>query len=176
MTRPHLSAALVLLALGACVPRAAPAPEPAPPPRPQARPAPLPAPAAPPTDWLRAPIGAGAWTYRAGPTGTVALWGESAGGTRLAIACDRASRTIRLTRAGAAAGSMEVRSTNGARTLDTRADDGLPGAAATLPAADDFLNRLVFSRGRVLVTATGVEPLIVPTWAEPFRVVEDCRG
>ena len=157
------------------MPRAQPAPEPTPPARPAARPVPVPPPAAPPVDWLQAAIGPGDWSYRDGPAGTVALWGEESGGARLAIACDRATRTIRLTRAGAAAGSMEVRSTNGVRTLRTAADPGLPGATATLPAADAFLNDLVFSRGRFLVTATGAPALVVPTWAEPFRVVEDCR-
>ena len=175
MTLARLAITAALLASAACVPRPQPAPEPVPPARPQARPAPAPAPA-PTGDWLQAAIGPGTWSYSAGPAGTLATWGAAREGARFAIACDRASRSIRLTRAGAAAGPLEVRTTNGARTLAAAADPGLPGATASLPASDDFLNQLVFSRGRFLVAAAGVEPLIVPTWAEPFRVVEDCRG
>ncbi len=170
-------AASTLLLASACAPRAAPEP-PRPAPQPRAVPAPVPAP--PPrrisADWLQAPIGPGDWSYRAGPTGSVALWGAAGEGARLALACDRASRTVRVTRAGATAGTMEIRTTNGSRSLTATADRELPGATASLPAADEFLNRLVFSRGRFLVAATGAEPLIVPTWAEPFRVVEDCRA
>lgn len=172
----RLAASTLVLLAAACVPRAAPEPPArAPQPRAVPRATPLPAPAPAPVDWLQAPIGPGTWTYRAGPTGTVASWGAGQEGARFAISCDRASRSIRLTRAGAAAGPLEVRSTNGARVLAASADADLPGATASLPATDDFLNQLVFSRGRFLVTAAGAEPLIVPTWAEPFRVVEDCR-
>lgn len=170
-------AVLTLATLSACVPRAVPEPpQPRPAPRPQAVPAPVPTPVPPPTDWLQANIGEGRWTYRTGSTGSAALWGRGNEGARFAIACDRASRTVRFTRAGASAGSMELRSTNGVRTLTTVADAGNPGATATLPAMDDFLNQLVFTRGRFLVTATGADALIAPSWAEPFRVVEDCRG
>ena len=169
------AALVILLVVGACVPRAEPQPPvPRPAPRPQAAPVPPP-PAPVARDWLQAQLGPGRWSYRAGPTGTAALWGEASGGARFALTCDRASRTVRFTRAGAAAGPMEIRTTDGARTLNAGPDDGLPGASAGVPAADDFLNSLVFSRGRFLVAATGAEPLILPTWAEPFRVVEDCR-
>ena len=170
-------AAFATLGLVACVPRAAPEPpQPRPAPRPQAVPPPVATPAPPPVDWLQAAIAPGRWTYRAGPAGSAALWGGEREGARFAMTCDRASRTVRFTRAGAVAGRMELRSTNGTRTLPTVADAGSPGATASLPAADDFLNQLVFTRGRFLVTATGAEPLIAPSWAEPFRVVEDCRG
>ena len=180
-TRFLHSAALALLfaGLAACVPRAAPEPpQPRPAPRPQAVPAPvpIPAPAAPPANWLQADIGPGGWTYRPGPNGSAALWGRAGEGARLAMACDRASRTVRFTRAGAEPGVMELRSTNGVRTLPTMADSGTPGATAILPAGDPFLNQLVFTRGRFLVTATGADALIAPSWAEPFRVVEDCRA
>ena len=55
---------------------------------------------------------------------------------------------------------MEIRTTNGARTFDARADADLPGATASVPAGDDFLNGLVFSRGRFLVSTSGAQPLI----------------
>jgi hypothetical protein len=45
-----------------------------------------------------------------------------------------------------------------------------------LPASDPFLDQIVFSRGRFAVEAQGQARLILPTWPEPARVVEECRG
>src|SRR5262245_1299633 len=62
-------ASLALLALEACVPRAAPppAPLPAPAPAPQpVSPPPPPAPAASTADWQTGPLSPGDWRYRAG--------------------------------------------------------------------------------------------------------------
>src|SRR5205085_2230062 len=65
-SRHHLAcAALALLALSACVPRAAPPaplPAPAPVPRVVPPPAPLP-PAPPPADWATGPLSPGDWRY-----------------------------------------------------------------------------------------------------------------
>jgi hypothetical protein len=34
----------------------------------------------------------------------------------------------------------------------------------------------VFSRGRFAVETDGLPTLVLQTWPEPARVVEDCRG
>ena len=41
---------------------------------------------------------------------------------------------------------------------------------------DAILDAMAFSRGRILVDAEGQQPVILPTWAEITRIVEDCRG
>jgi hypothetical protein len=44
-----------------------------------------------------------------------------------------------------------------------------------LAATDPLLDAIAFSRGRFAVEAPGLPTLILPTWPEPARVVEECR-
>jgi hypothetical protein len=48
--------------------------------------------------------------------------------------------------------------------------------AVDIAAADPILDAMAFSRGRVLVEMEGQQPIILPSWAEIARIVEDCRG
>jgi hypothetical protein len=47
--------------------------------------------------------------------------------------------------------------------------------AADIATTDPILDAMAFSRGRVLVEMEGQQPVILPTWAEIARIVEDCR-
>jgi hypothetical protein len=153
------AAALALLAGCATRPASqpAPAPVPVPPPPPPAPPSP------PPQDWQDIALTPGDWTY-----------GEDSGGTTarfpagFAIRCDRASGQVALAREGGGTGAMTIRTSAGLRSF--------PGPGATLPASDSFLDALVFSRGRFTVEVTGQPMLVLPSWPEPGRVVEDCRS
>jgi hypothetical protein len=118
-----------------------------------------PPPAAP--DWPDRPLTPGEWSYASEAGGSEARFG---GG--FSLRCDSGRRNLTVAREGAN-GELRVRTTYGERTL-------APGQA--LPAADPLLDEMAFSRGRFAVEAQGLDPLIVPAWAEPGRVVEDCRG
>lgn len=156
--------AAAIAALAACTAkrdreRDAPQPDPAAAPARVAAPAPPPAPA---PGWEDSPLTEGSWSYAGGEARFV-----SAGGAPLlTLRCDAAGRRILLVRQGSGGGRMVVRTTTGARTL----------SGAGLPAADPLLDAMVFSRGRFAVEAEGQPPLILPAWAEPARVVEDCRA
>ena len=43
-------------------------------------------------------------------------------------------------------------------------------------ASDPGLDQIAFSRGRITIEQPGQPTLVLPTWAEPVRVIEDCRG
>jgi hypothetical protein len=47
---------------------------------------------------------------------------------------------------------------------------------ATLPASDTLFDQIAFSRGRFLVRASGGGDLVLPSWPEPARLIEECRG
>ncbi len=154
----------VIVACASCAPKAAPEPE-----RPPLRSDPLPPavptppPPAPAIGWEDMAPSPGAWAFfEAGPS---AVYGDGL----FTVRCDRAARRVSLIRSGAQ-GPLVIRTSYGARTL--------PGGAAgaSLAAADPFLEQMVFSRGRIAVEAEGQTRLVLPTWAEPARVVEECRG
>lgn len=149
-------AAALLLAGCAAGPAPAPAPAPA-----VSQPPPAAAPAAPPPepgsgDWSLRPLTPGDWTYD----------GREARYAGFALRCDSAGRRVQLEREGAG-GPLRIRTSYGERSLP-------PGGF--VGADDPLLDEIVFSRGRFAVEAAGSETLIVPAWAEPGRVVEDCRS
>lgn len=168
-----LLAALVCVA--ACAPAIPPAPVPAPPPAPVPVPAPAPAPSPPPvrSDWRDWPLSPGNWTYRQDGQGTVALFGLRADAPELSLRCDRANRQIHLARRGVTSGAMTVRTSTTARSLTVRSTGA--EMAVTLAATDPILDAMGYSRGRFVVEMPPLAPLVVPSWAEVQRVVDDCR-
>jgi hypothetical protein len=161
-----LGAAAAALALAGCAtrPTAPAAPAPVPPPPPPAAPAPPPPP--PPQDWRDLALTPGDWTYRPGTDGSAAEFGE--GMAAFALRCRPATRQVVMERSGAPAGArLVVRTSFGERAI---------AAGAPLAAADPFLDQIAFSRGRITVAAEGLPMLVIPSWPEPARTIEDCRG
>jgi hypothetical protein len=111
------------------------------------------------------PLTPGDWSYSEEPGGSVARFGAG-GAERFSLRCDTVRRRIFLTRPGSTA-ALRVRTTYGQRAL---------APAADLPADDPLLDEMAFSRGRFAVEGDGLAPLFLPTWPEPARVIDDCRG
>lgn len=160
-------ALFALLLLAGCVSR--PAPPPA------ARPAPPPVPTLPGTgDWRDVPETAGAWTYRRDAAGSSALFGQAGAAPDFTLRCDIAARGISLSRPGVAA-ALAV--TTSYATMRWPAQPAGGGRTVVVLRADDpFLDKIAFSRGRFTIEAPGLPTLVLPAWAEPARVIEDCRG
>lgn len=169
MTRAAaVSLALALLIAGCTAPTP---PHKAPPPPPAPKPAPV-APSEEP-EWRDMPLAPGTWTYAAETGGTVARFGQPGQPAALLIRCDASTRTIRIVRPGGTAGPMTITTSYSGR--DWPASASPEGAVVSLGATDPFLDRLAFSRGRFSIAAPGAPLLLVPAWAEPARVIEDCR-
>ena len=166
-----------LAAAAGCMPRREPPP--APEPQVPIAPPPVQAPPPPPrADWRDIPLSAGSWSYRNEGQVTFALFGPANSEPSLIVRCDRAARQVRLSRqGGAAGGAMTVRTSYSARSFPLAVQaQASPYVSAALPASDRFLDQMAFSRGRFTVEVPGLPMLVVPAWAEPARVVEDCRG
>jgi hypothetical protein len=154
--RPTRPAALILaLLLAGCATAPKPATPVAPPPPVPTIPLPPPG----PVDWADLPLSPGGWRYDA-PSST-ARFGAAPDVT---IRCDKATRTVVIARAGAT-GPLTIRTSYGTRVI-----------AAPLAANDPLLDRIAFSRGRWSIESAAVPIVVMPAWAEPARVFEDCRG
>jgi hypothetical protein len=167
----------VMVAIAACVPRPRDQ-QPAPPPQVQQ---PLPQPPAPPPPaipWQDAPLAQGAWYYSNTGSTSQALFGPPNSEAIFVVRCDRARREISLSRAGTPSSNvMTVRTSTSARNYYVTAQrEPLPYVSAVLPGNDRFLDEMAFSRGRFAVENQGLAVLVLPTWPEPARVVEDCRS
>jgi hypothetical protein len=110
----------------------------------------------------------GDWRFASAPAAE-ATFGEGPA-SAFSMRCDAALRRILLVRSDAPGRNLTIRTTFGARQLPAG-----EGGAAALPAADSFLDGMVSSRGHFAVEAAGAPTIILPTWPEPARVVEECR-
>lgn len=106
------------------------------------------------------------------------MFGPPNSGAPFIVRCDRAARQVTLSREGTTTGNvMTVRASDGARNLPVSVQtEPLAYVFTSLPASDGFLDRIVFSRGRFTVEVPGTPMLVLPTWPEPARVIEDCRS
>jgi len=194
---PVLTLAL-LFALSACggpVPRADdrqpvhPAPPPAPLPLPVrvpiAGPPTVLPPAAPGADWRDGPLPAGVWTWNPRAEGSTARY-AAAGQPPLAILqCDRLAGVVLIAvpwsapagdSAAPHAATITASTSSGPASAEPRMIDGLATLAIALPVANRMLDAMAFSRGRFRVQIGGIPALVLPSWSEVGRVVEDCRG
>jgi hypothetical protein len=171
-----LTALAVLGSLAGCVaPRQAPPPAPAPTPRPA--PPPLPAPP-PSSDWRDIPLTPGGWSYSAEPGGSAARFGP-AGAPLFVARCESSTRAVSLSRedAGPAeAPLIDITTSAGRQSFRAQPLSSRRAVAASIAARDPFLDKMAFSRGRFVVAVSGTERLVIPSWPEFARVVEDCRG
>lgn len=171
-----------IVALASCVaPEREQAPEPVPASTPAAAiptPAPPPAPKPAPTgNWTEWPATAGEWIYRRDERGSLALFGQRDQAAQLTLRCELPARRIFLTRAGAASAPLPltIRTTSGLGSFTAQPTGGeRPYIGVALAPNDMILDRMVYSRGRFLIEGGGA-PLVVPSWPEIARVVEDCR-
>jgi len=169
----------LILGLAACAPaakappQARPVPAPsasAPAPRRPASPAPLPAPVS--NDWMDAPLTPGGWRYERLERTTVADFRSPENRPLVTIACLNGGQ-LSLEVRGARAGSPTIRTETATRTL--LADANRQYAFVLLSANDPLLDAMALSKGRFAIEVEGQPPLILPSWAEVSRVVEDCR-
>lgn len=148
-----------------------------------ARPAPAVARAVP--DWRDSPMPAGTWTWIARPGGSTARFGVAGQGAIATLVCERAAGVVRiampadpslLQAAGSRPATITTSTSSGAVTAEPLAIDGLAMTAITLPASHRLLDAMAFSRGRFRVEISGMPAVVLPSWSEVGRVVEDCRG
>jgi len=176
---PRLLAPLVLaaLALAACVP-SSDAPASVPPP-PTVRPAPAPPPPPPQApvsdNWMDNPATPGDWRYAAQGTRSEASFWSAAGAplARLRCLADSRSIVLSLPESGAPRPLVTIRTETATRTIAAQ-----PGGRETLvPLApgDPLLDAMALSKGRFAIEAEGLPTLLLPSWAEVTRVIEDCR-
>jgi hypothetical protein len=181
---PHRFGALVtVLALAGCSEAADHAPPPRPSPPPVIRPVAQTPPAEMPqlsANWEDWPYTPGNWSYlQSGPL-TSAAYGAAGSAPLFVVQCNRSAMRISFLRLGnfpeGDTGRMTIRATTGLQTYAVANQTTEPPyiAVATAP-SDPHLDAMAFSRGRFVVSVKGTRDLVIPSWQELTRVIEDCR-
>ena len=119
----------------------------------------------------------GSWSYVPFAGGSDAIFFDSAGRAQLTVRCSRAERRLIIGRpATAAAPTITLWSTEGARAYPAVFDALTGQIRIALAASDRMLDALAFSRGSFGVGIAGLAPVAVPAWPEAARAIEDCRN
>jgi len=108
----------------------------------------------------RLPLTAGQWSYAASASGSEARYDAI-----FSIRCDRATRTVIISRPGAPPTVLSIATDSVTRNLPV---------GGRLLANDPLLDAIAFSRGRFVVSGGGAT-LAIPSWPEAARSIEDCR-
>jgi hypothetical protein len=120
---------------------------------------------------------AGSWVYAQTANGSEASFLNASALPQLTIRCTRATRRITIAKpASAAAPFLTVWTSAQTRALRASFNPATQRLSAELAAYDPLLDAIAFSRGRFGVSVAGQPALVVPAWAEPQRVIEDCRS
>lgn len=143
---------------------------PAPPPK-VAVPVPAAVPTLPPTptDWRDKPYTPGLWRY----AGRTASFGPAGTAPLLTMQCDAVRRTVTISVFGSPP-TLTIRTSYAQRDwpAQTGPDDR---SVVSFASSDPTLDQIAFSRGRFSVSGPGLAEIDIPAWAEPARVIEDCR-
>jgi hypothetical protein len=119
---------------------------------------------------------AGSWSYAPAQDGSEAVFANAGGSPQLWVHCLRATRRVTIAKAETApAATMNVWTSSLSRSVASSFSPATGRLTIDLANYDPLLDAIASSRGRIGVSAGSQPPLVVPTWAEVARVIEDCR-
>ena len=119
----------------------------------------------------------GSWVYAPQAGGSSATFVNAANQPQLVLSCTRGTRQVTVSRpAAGAAPFILVWTSSETRNLPSSWNPATGRLSATVSAHDRVLDAMAFSRGRIGFSGLNLSVLVVPTWAEVGRVVEDCRA
>ena len=120
---------------------------------------------------------AGNWGYAATTDGSDATFSNASGNPQVWMHCTRATRRVTIAKpAAGAAPFINVWTSSLTRSVSASFNPATGRLTIDLAGNDPLLDAIATSRGRAGFTVGSQPALVVPTWAEPARVIEDCRG
>ena len=108
------------------------------------------------------PLANGQWDYFATAGGSIAAYGN-----HIQLRCDRATRTVTISRPNNAPAALTIATDTSSRMLPP---------SGRLLANDPLLDAIAYSRGRFIVSGGAGPTVAVPSWPEAARSIEDCRN
>jgi hypothetical protein len=131
----------------------------------------------PTADFTTATPLSGNWSYAATTDGSEATFSNSSGNPQVWIHCTRATRRVSIAKpASGAAPFINVWTSSLTRSVPASFNPVTGRLSIEVGGSDPLLDAIATSRGRAAFTVGAQPALVVPTWSEPQRVIEDCRG
>ena len=118
----------------------------------------------------------GNWNYAPTADGSEAIFSNASDIPQLWVHCTRATRRVTIAKpATGAAPFVNVWTSSLTQSVASSFNQATSRLTIDVGAYDPLLDAIATSRGRVGFTVAGQPALVVPSWAEAARVVEDCR-
>jgi hypothetical protein len=136
-------------------------------------------------DWHDVPLPAGDWTWTARAGGSEARYGPSGQPPIAIMLCDPVAGVMRVAlpvdaalagATGTRPATIAASTSSGTFVAQPQMIGALQVWAIALPASHPILDAMAFSRGRFRVAIDGFPPVVLPSWSEVGRVIEDCRA
>ena len=125
-----------------------------------------------PDNWLDIPVTPGDWAWSQDEGASVSRFGEGL----VAITCDASTSQVIVLVDDAQGEGADVTIVTETETRALRGERRDGSLTVTLDAEDDLLDAMAFSRGRFGIFRVGREPIMLRSWPEISRVIEDCRN
>jgi len=120
---------------------------------------------------------AGSWSYAPATDGSEAVFANAAESPQLWVHCSRATRRVTISKPSTAATpTVNVWTSSLSRSVASAFNPTMGRLTIDVANYDPLLDAIASSRGRVGFSAGSQPPLIVPSWAEVARIIEDCRA
>jgi hypothetical protein len=128
--------------------------------------------------WADLALSNGGWRYESDGAISRAIFGENPFRPAMVLACNRGQGWVGIAVRGTQPGPrrMDILTETAQRAVTAANQPEVEGVAATLAPGDPLLDAMALSKGRFAVAVEGAGMLIVPSWAEVSRVIEDCRS
>jgi hypothetical protein len=121
------------------------------------------------------PIG-GTWIYAQTADGSEATFIGASNLPQLTVHCTRLSRRVSIAKpASGAAPFIAIWTSSQTKSAPASFKPATNRLTTDFAAYDAFLDAIAFSRGRAAFSVGTAPALVVPTWSEISRVIEDCR-
>lgn len=129
-------------------------------------------------NYLDAPQTPGDWRYVDRANDTAAIYGLGSQAPAFAIACNRHSGLVHLSRPAPRTSRLvfQVRTETVTRNLGVSTpSDYADTVEVLLQPSDSVLDAMAITKGRIAIETEGMPTLYLPAWPEISRVIEDCR-
>lgn len=119
---------------------------------------------------------AGTWAYSDNGDGGEAVFTDANAQPQLSLRCVRSTRRVILSKpATTAATTLNLWSSTATKSFPASFDASTARLTTQIANWDPVLDAIAYSRGRFAVAAGSQQPLVVPSWSDITRIVEDCR-
>lgn len=127
------------------------------------------------SDWRDRPITPGDWHWVQDGQTSTARYTAPSGAAVFSMSCETPARRVILAAITVATVDEPMTVTTASQQRVLAAHPSAGSLSASVESTDPLLDAIAFSRGRFMIELPEKPALLLPSWTEVSRVIEDCR-